>query len=218
MSLGGAAEDLDGLLGRPVRDVLEDVSRQQIATAAGSASALTAAFAAALVSMVARAARRSWPDSGGAIAAAESLRVRLCVLAASDAKAYQRARELLQRGGADREHHGAGVAPAIRRLNATERGAELAGALDEAAAVPLAIAEAAAELAALAAWTAESGGADHRADAVVATVLAEAAARGCAHLVQINLGVHPDNQVGTRARAAATAAMASRDRALSPAV
>ena len=214
MHRAAAVEDGGGLLGQSVGQALEDVSRHQIAAAAGSASALSAAFAAALVSMVARASRGVWPESGGAIAEAESLRALLGALASRDAEAFRHARALLQRSGADREKRGAAVAPSISESSTQERSDQLADALADAAAVPLAIAEAAADVAALAARTAEAGAADQRADAVVAAVLAEAAACGCAHLVGINTGVHDGDDVSVRAIAAANAARLSRDRAL----
>jgi methenyltetrahydrofolate cyclohydrolase len=208
--MGGAREMLAGLLGRSLGQALEDISQLQLPTAGGSSAALAGALAAALTAMFARSARDDWDGAGGAIAQAESLRVRLCALVASDATAYGRARLLLRRAGQDRERRGIGTAPEPLR----ERDLELAEALAAAAAEPLAIAEAAADVAALAAWSVEAGGADERADAMVAASLAEAAACAAAQLVLVNLAVRPTDELARRAQAAAQAAAVSRARAL----
>lgn len=209
-----ARDALAGFLGRSVGETLEDVSRQQLPAAGGSSAALTAALGAALTCMVARSVRSTWDGAGGAIAQSEALRAQLCALAASDAEVYAHARDLLRRARRDRERRGVATAPGVPAPDAEQRDRELAAALQAAAAVPLAIAEAAAEVGELAAWMAEAGGADERADAVVAAALAEAAACGAAQLVFVNLAIRPEDELAVRARAAAQAAAASRARAL----
>jgi formiminotetrahydrofolate cyclodeaminase len=209
---GGDA--LAALLGRSLGDTLDDVSRHQFPAAGGSSAALSAAFAAALIAKSARGARSSWDGSGGAIAQAEALRTRLSALATTDADAYSRARDLLRRAGQDREHRGVAQAPGIAAVDAQQRDLDLAEALEVAAAAPMAIAEAAAEAAALAADVAAACGADERPDAVVATLLAEAAARGASELVLINLAIREHDDWAGRARDAATSAASSRARVL----
>ncbi len=210
--MASSGDALAALLARSLGDTLDEVAHQQFATAGGSSSALTGAFAAALVSMVARSSRTSWDDAGGVVASAEALRTRLSSLAAADADAYARARDLLRRVGQDREHRGAAAAPSVQELNGEQRDLALAEALEISAATPLAIAEAAVEVAELAAQAAESCGADERADAVVATVLAEAAASGAAGLVLVNLAIREQDEWAIRAKAAMAAAHATRER------
>jgi formiminotetrahydrofolate cyclodeaminase len=210
--MGIAREALSDLLERSVGRMLDDVSRRQLPAAGGSSAGLAGALAAALTSMVGRSARLTWEGSGGAIAQAEVLRTRLCVLTASDAEAFVRARSLLERA----ELQGYMQAPDTSRgtADSERRDYDLAGALEAAAAVPLAIAETSADVAALAAWTAKEAGTDERADAIVASILAEAATAAAAQLVLVNLAVRPDCEYATRADTAARAAAESRAQAL----
>lgn len=198
------------LLRREVGALLDDLSREQVPTAGGAAAAMAATFAAALVTMAGRASRERWPDAGGAIAQAEALRARLPGLAASNADAYNAARALLLRTGADREHHGAPAAPSAGpEPDREELRRRLDTALATAAEVPLLIAEAASEVAEVAGWAAGHVNADVRADAVVAVTLAEAATRAAAHLVSINLGTRPDDERARRAAEACDRARAA---------
>jgi formiminotetrahydrofolate cyclodeaminase len=205
-------ETLSDLLERSVGRTLEDVSRRQLPAAGGSSAGLAGALAAALTSMVGRSARLTWAGSGGAIAQAEVLRSRLCALTASDTEAFVRARNLLERA----ERQGTAQPPDTSRgpADSERRDYDLAGALDAAAAVPLAIAETSADVAALAAWAAKEAGNDARADAIVAAILAEAAAAAAAQLVLVNLAVGPDCEYATRADSAARVAAESRTQAL----
>ena len=209
-----ARQILAGLLGRSLGQTLDEISQQQPPTAGGSSAALAGALAAALTSMVSRSARERWVDAGGAIAQAEALRARLCALAASDAEAYGQARALLLNAGRDRERRGIAAAPGVASREREQREYELACALAVAAAEPVAIAEAAANVAALAAWSVEAGGADERPDAIVAVCLAEAAACGAAQLVLANLAIRPADELATRAQVAARVATERRERAL----
>jgi formiminotetrahydrofolate cyclodeaminase len=203
------SESLGRLLARPVGDTLDDLSRGVRAAPGGSAVGLTAALSAALTSGVARSSRSTWVEAGGAIAQAELLRARLCQLTAADADAYLNARGLLSdaRGSPQTDPH-------LDAMGTSRRNHDLTFALSSAAAIPLAIAEAAADVAALAAWACEECTSDERADAVVAATLAEACARGAAELVLVNLGVQGDDTLAVRARRAAAMAGESRVRAL----
>jgi formiminotetrahydrofolate cyclodeaminase len=88
---------------------------------------------------------------------------------------------------------------------------ELIGSsLERAAAFPLAIAEAASNVAELAAVVSEDGSPAARADATAASMLALGATRAAAHLVEINLGVQEqDERLHRATRLAADAAAAS---------
>ncbi len=158
--------------------------------AGGSAAALTGAIAAAVTVKVARISN----DPGHA-AQAVALETRLAELAPSDAEALAAAREAL----------GTATAGGDER-----RDFSLGQVLDRASAIPLEIAEACADVAALAAELAETGDHDARPDAAVAAVLAAAAAQAAVRLVEVNLAVGADDVRMLRARAAAeTAAVAA---------
>lgn len=131
---------------------------------------------------------REFADDAAA-AQAESLRMRAERLAQADAEAY---------------------AAAARRLHGRDgRDAELGRALDEAAAVPLQIAETAADVAELSAALMERVPADTRPDLAGAALLAAGAARTAAHLVEVNLAVAAGDERLERARGAADAAAAA---------
>ena len=141
---------------------------------AGPAAAFVTAFAAALSAMAARSSFESWADARAAVAPAESLRARAVRLAQEDAEALE---AFLAVRHADEEHR-----PEARDFN-------LGQALDRAAEIPLAIAEAACDIAQLAAYVADHCEGDVRADAAAAAALAAGAARAAAHLVEVNLGM-----------------------------
>ena len=90
---------------------------------------------------------------------------------------------------------------------------EAVGLLARAAAVPLEIAEVAVDVASLAAVVAERGEQALRADAVSAALLAEAAARTAATLVEVNLGTTSADERVTHARDLAGSATAAAQRA-----
>jgi len=141
--------------------------------------------------MVARSSRESWKDAGGVAAQAEALVARVTPLVHSDALVWEDALAALRAtGGAGDE----------------QRDEELERKLDEAAAVPIEIADAGADAAALAAFAADRGDGGFRADAAVAAVLAAAGARAAAHLVASNLGVREGDERLARARRSADAA------------
>lgn len=93
------------------------------------------------------------------------------------------------------------------------RGQARAEALSRAAEVPLRVAETAAEIAELGAALVERGNPNLRGDAVTAVLLAEAAARAAANLVEINLQAGEDDRV-ERGRALARIAAAASERCL----
>jgi formiminotetrahydrofolate cyclodeaminase len=178
------------LLGsRPVGDALDGLASPAKPAAAGVASALGCAAAAALVELTAGlAADRIEAESGttrpetarlrGLATRARELRGRLLAAADEDARAYS-------------------------EVTGAPDGATRAQALDHASEPPLAIAECAAEVAEAAAETARAGAWGFTADAVVAGELAVAAARGGSQLVAANLAGASDDPRIERARTAA---------------
>ena len=86
--------------------------------------------------------------------------------------------------------------------------------LDDAAAVPILIADTGADAASLAELAADRGEGAYRADAAVAAVLAAAGARAASHLVRVNLGVREGDARLARARRSADAAADAAARAL----
>jgi formiminotetrahydrofolate cyclodeaminase len=161
----------DTLLDLPVAELLEQLASEAPAPGGGAVSALSAAMAAGLIAMVARASP-DWPGANGSEAQALALRTRLAPLAAENAAAYE----------------GAIAALALPESMAPDaRGLAIGTALGRAAETPLRIAAAAADVALLAAHAAEYGEAALRPDAAAAALLAEGAARAACHLVEINL-------------------------------
>lgn len=189
-----ADEYLDLSLG----DFLERLGTREAAAGSGSASALTVAFAAGLIVMVARQSDDSWEDSRGVAAQALALQARAAPLALADAQVWRQALEALAAANAD---------------DAAPNG-ELEAKLDLSAAVPLEIAEIAADTATLAALAAELGDGTYRSDAAAAAVLAAAGARAAAHLVAVNLTVQKGDVRLARARESEHAAADAAARAL----
>jgi methenyltetrahydrofolate cyclohydrolase len=164
-------------LEEPVERFLDRIASAEPAPAGGSVAAVAVAMAAGLVAMAARLAHE-WPKAGEVVEQAEALRSRMATLALADEDAYAK------------------VIEALRLPTASpSRDAEIEAALSAAADVPLAVAEAAAEIAVLAALVAQEGNDRLRGDALVAAELAEAGARGAAELVAINLAGRDDPRV-----------------------
>jgi formiminotetrahydrofolate cyclodeaminase len=191
---------VDDLLELETRALLDLLARRGPGPAVGSAAALVAATAAALVAKAARTSTAVWDGASGAAAQAEALRHRTAPLAQADADAYAAAVERLDEP---------------REPDPDRRDFQLGRALDAAAVVPMRIAAAAADIAALAAEVAERGNPNLRPDATGAALLAEAAARTAAHLVEVNLSVGPDDPRVREANGHAEAAAAAARRALS---
>ena len=173
-------------------DLLDRLSADGLAPGGGSAAALTVAFAARLVAMVARCSP-AWGDAGGVCAQANAIGERAVELAHTDGRAWESALLALRDAEAN-----AGADP--RRDFALER------KLEAAAAAPLEIASLGADAAALAALAAENGEATYRADAAAAGVLAAGGATAAAHLVRVNLGIRSADPRLARALASEEAA------------
>jgi methenyltetrahydrofolate cyclohydrolase len=139
---------------------LDDLASQRATPGGGAAAAVAAGLGAGLVAMVARYSTDVVPDASQIAARGDDLRRRALELASQDAQAY---RAVLEARGSR------------------------APALSAAANPPLAIAEAAAELAGLAGRLARSGNPNLKGDALTGVILAEGAARAAAALVEINL-------------------------------
>ena len=168
---------------------------------AGAGAGLVAALATDLVTAAAAASASDWDEAGGAIAQASALRRRSLDLGCANADAYVAARTALAAAGRRGEGEATGDV-------------ELGALLTRAADMPLAIAEVGADAAALAALTAERTAPESRANAAGAALLAAAAARVAAHLVEINLSMSPDDARVGRARELVAQAGDAADRAL----
>ena len=147
----------------------------QAALGGGPLAALVAASAAELLATIARGSTDGWPEARGAAAQAQSLHDRAAPLAELSASAYEHA------------------------LGAEGGDYELGLAYAEAAEPPLRIAEAAADVAALAALVAEHGDPARRADAVAAGFIAAGCVRAAAELVAVNLTVSAKDERVRRA-------------------
>ena len=185
--------------GLPLGELLEEVSSAEPMPGAGYCAAIALEMAAGLVAMAARASRADWGEGRGAAAQATTLRERIAPLAERNVNAYREAVALLGRG-----------ASAEGGSSGDET---LRDALTRAAGVPLEIAEVAVDVAALAAVVAERGDQAMRADVVAAALLAEAAARAAATLVEVNLGTTSSDERVARARDLAGSATAAAQRA-----
>jgi methenyltetrahydrofolate cyclohydrolase len=174
-----------GFSSQTVDELLATVAAETSAPGGGSVAAVVTAFAAALVAMAARFSREHWEDAAGVVAQAETLRQKVLPLADEDAEAYETVLEALR------------LPPDI---GPDRRDEALGAALSRAADVPLAIAEAALDVATLAAELAERGNPNLRGDVATAALLAEAAVRATANLVEINLGTREGDERLQRAR------------------
>ena len=180
-------------------DYLEEIASSDLAPGGGSVAAIAVAMAAGLVTMACRMSRGHWPEAEGAAAQAETLRLRATPLAELNLEAYLSAVAALR--GKDDAEPGS-------------RDDEIARALDRAAEIPLRIAEAAADVTALAAVVAERGQPSLRADAATAALLSQAAARAAATLVEVNLTTTAADERVVAARGLAAAADAAAKQAL----
>jgi methenyltetrahydrofolate cyclohydrolase len=187
---------LTSFLDQPVRQFLDEVAARSPAPGGGGASAITAALAAGLVAMAARFSAAQLPGAEDLAARADRLRGRAADLVDEDARVYGAVLEAF----------------ALPRDNGTgERERRLRETLEQAAAVPGEMAEIAAQVAGMAATVAGAGNPNLRGDSMSAAVLAEAAARSAAALVDINvalggLGPGPAERAAQAVAAAHTAA------------
>ena len=174
-----------GFSSQTVADFCETVAARTSAPGGGSVAAIVTAFAASLTAQAARFATEQWEDAAGAAAQAEALRARVLPLADEDARAYE-SFILARRMPED--------------FDPQVRDAAIGEALSRAADVPLAIAEAALDVASLAAQLVERGNPNLRGDAATAALLSEAAVRATANLVEINLATREGDERIERAR------------------
>jgi formiminotetrahydrofolate cyclodeaminase len=179
-------------------DFLARIAASDQSPGGGSAAALTVAVAAGLVAMVARCSRGSWPDGPGVAAQALAIQERAAPLADTDARAWDEALAGLR--------------------NAGEVGSggdfELERKLEQAASVPLEIAQLGATVAELAALAGERCEGAFQADAAAAAALAAGGAHAAAHLVRVNLAIREGDERLRRAQASEQAAQDAADRAL----
>jgi methenyltetrahydrofolate cyclohydrolase len=168
-----------------VQELCETIAAQTSAPGGGSVAAIVTAFGASLTAMAARFATEQWEDAPGAVAQAEALRARVLPLAEEDARAYE-SFLLARRMSED--------------FDPQVRDAAIGEALSRAADVPLAIAEAALDVASLAAELVERGNPNIRGDAATAVLLSEAAVRATANLVEVNLATREGDARVERAR------------------
>lgn len=184
---------------------LPSVAETDAYPSGGVIAARAAEMAASLAASVADHSRDEWAEAGGARAQAQALARRAAELGERGAGAYTAARRALEGRGVE-----PGSAPGAEAQ--AERDRRLGDAVAEAAAVPLELSVRAADIAALAGQIARRAPDDLRADVVVATLLAAAAARAAARLVEINLAVGeraPAVVANEHADAAAAAAAAA---------
>ena len=182
----------------PFEELLDTIAAETPAPGGGSVAAFVTEMAASLAAMAARFAH-DWDGAAGAVAQAETLRHRAAPLADEDAVAYE---NVLTAMRMPRE-----LEPEVRNMLIGET-------LSRAADVPLEIADCAASVSELAAEIALRGNPNLRGDATAAAILAAAAARVAANLVEINLATVEGDERVERARAV----VASAERAASRAV
>ncbi len=189
----------DEYLDLKLGDFLERLGTGKPGPGSGSASALTVAFAAGVVAMVARHSEDSWEDSPGIAAQALALQAKAAPLALADAQVWEEALDALA---------------AVREDRRPKPNGDLEQKLDVSTTVPLQIAETAADTAMLAALAAQLGDGTYRSDAAAAAVLAAGGANAAAHLVAVNLTVKEGDRRLVRARACAQHAEDAAARAL----
>jgi len=181
---------LTSFLDQTLDAFLDQAAARQPAPGGGSAAALTVALSAGLTAMAARFSVPQVGDAEELAIQADQLRHRAAALVDEDARAYQAVLDT-------RRGCGAGSNTARE-------------AVQYAAIVPLQICELAGEIATLAARLATDGNLNLRGDAITAALLAEAAARSAASLVQINIAAGaPDAGLSSRAARAASQARAA---------
>jgi methenyltetrahydrofolate cyclohydrolase len=183
---------------------LDALATRGRAPGGGSAAALTVAFAAGLVAMVARSSRGMWEDAAGVAAQALTLQDRAAALSRKDAEAWEAALAALRTAADPTERDEAG----------TREELDLERKLERSAAIPLEIAELGADVAVLAVEAAVHGEHEYRADAAAAAALAAGGARAATHLVEVNLGIRPGDERLVHARASQTAAYEAAERLL----
>jgi methenyltetrahydrofolate cyclohydrolase len=168
----------------PFEELLDAIAAETPAPGGGSVAAFVTEMAASLAAMVARFAH-DWDGAAGAVAQAETLRHRAAPLAVEDAVAYENVLTALRMP---------------KELEPEVRNTLIGETLSRAADVPLEIAECAATVSELAAEIAVQGNPNLRGDAAAAAILASAAARVAANLVEVNLSTTEGDDRIERAR------------------
>lgn len=186
-------------LAMPLGSFLDAVAAAEPTPGGGAVSAVAVAMAAGLAVMTAGFSPEL-PEAQRLAAQAEEARARVAPLAAADAAAYSDVLSVLARPRAE-----PGRQDAVRR------------ALSRAADIPLEVAEAGAGIVRVAEHLERAGNPNLRGDARTARLLAAAAVRSAAALVELNLADAPDARV-SRARSLADAANRSALTAESPCV
>lgn len=179
----------DAMSGETVTDLLAAVASSAPVPGGGSVAAHVGALAGALTQMVAglTVGRKKYVAVDGEMRAlgtsATALKATLAALVKTDADAYSvvSAAYKLPKDSPDQQ---------------ATRDTAIQSALMHAAAIPLDTARAAAAVAALAATCAEKGNSNAASDAGVAALLAEAACRGAAFNVRINVASMSDKTAG----------------------
>jgi formiminotetrahydrofolate cyclodeaminase len=167
-----------------MNELLTRVASADRTPAAGSAAAVAAELAAALVIKASRRSRDVWPEAGGAIAQASALAFRLREISGVLESSYELAMQSLADGDSER----------------------IAETLPPAAEAALQLGRTASDTAALALDTARHCDQTHHGDMVVAAMLAAAASNAAAHLVEINLLSRPGDARVSESRRMAEAA------------
>lgn len=176
----------------PLGLFLDAVAAAEPTPGGGAVAAVAVNLAAGLTAMAAGFSTNQLDDAGAVAAQAQELRARVAPLAQADAVAYAAVLAALAMPRDDPDR-----ADAVRR------------ALSRAADVPLAVAEAGAQVGVLAERLEREGNPNLRGDAATARLLAVAAVRSAATLVELNLRDGADRRV-TRARQLAEAAQTAR--------
>lgn len=184
-------------------DLLERTSNPSDPVAAGAAAAVTVATSACLAAMAARRSYSGWPEGPAMAGQAEVIRSRAEELLEGTVEAYATAAARLS-------------GPRPEGQVQEENDWALGVAVTKAGAVPMAIAETAADLADLASQIWEGCGDDARPDARSAAILAEAAVAVCAALVEANLTVVPGDPRLDNARALERRAQEASERCRRP--
>ena len=191
---------MDHFAEQPLGSFLDEVAAPTPAPGGGTAAATACALGAALVEMVARI------ELGRADAAVRPRRDLPDRLAALRGQALKLAERELSSYGP--------VLEALRLpRDDPERTGRLDAALTRASMAPLAIAEAAAEVAEIGAELAAAAGPAVAGDAVAGVLIAEAAAASAATLVEINLEARPEAEELARAMDARARAASAREAA-----
>lgn len=171
-------------LDEPLQTFLDRVASDEPAPGGGACAAVTVGLAAGLCAMAARFSTATVADAGAVAERADDLRRTAAGLAGRDAEAYTE------------------VLTAYRLpKDADGRKARIGAALSAAAEPPLAVAEAAVEVGALARRLEAEGNPNLRGDAVAGRLLAEAGCRAAVELVAANLAEGEPRLVRARALA-----------------